>query len=70
MVRTTAGMSIGRRNILKRLVHSRAARDLRHVGRHILAGLALWFVLVGIWVTTGLVVERLAPALARWLGWI
>lgn len=66
----THRLSPGRRNLLHQLARSRAARDLKRAGRHILAGLALWFVLVGIWVTTGLVVERLAPALARWLGWI
>ena len=66
----TAGMSIGRRNILKRLARSRAARDLREVGRNavagILLGLTFW-----VWVmVTAWFIEHGAPALARWLGWI
>ena len=69
-VRRTRRLSPGRRNLLERLVHSRAARDLRHVGRHILAGLALWFVLVGVWVSMELFIDWLAPTLARMFGWI
>ena len=70
MVRTTAGMSAGRRNLLERLARSRAAADLRELSWHVLTGLALMFMAVGAWVVTEWLIDVGAPALARWLGWI
>ena len=69
-VRRTSRLSPGRRNLLVRLARSRAARDLRAVGRNAAAGLLLGLTFWGWVMVTAWIIEHGAPALARWLGWI
>jgi len=66
----TRRLSVGRRNLLERLAHSRAADDLREIGRQLGTGIIAWCVLAGAWVTVTWIVEVGIPAVCRWLGWI
>ena len=66
----TRRLSPGRRNLLERLAHSRAARDLREAGRQAWAGIVMGVLFIGWCVVTVWLIEIVAPALARWLGWM
>ncbi len=69
-VRRTRRLSPGRRNLLERLARSRAARDLRRARREFVRGLLLGVWLLGWCGVLGWLVDRAAPLVARWLGWM